>query len=238
VTDRIEDQLMAHYQDRKCWYGKNRFQDFAEFFSIEAGRAKVTPGSRLLEIGFGEGLFLDWARDAGCHITGVEINPDFVALARQRHHRVFLGQAPQVLETDPDRFDGIFLFDVLEHLGLQEIADLLSFLKTVLSDDGHILVRVPNGASPFGRYLQHGDATHKSVITAPMLMDIARVCDLQVSAAYNGARSLQSGRHRSRFLKKTAYMARDLVQWIIGYLYYGENIPLDPQLTVVIRHRR
>jgi 2-polyprenyl-3-methyl-5-hydroxy-6-metoxy-1,4-benzoquinol methylase len=235
VSD-IKKKLSQNYQKRKLWYGHNKYQEQSEIFDIEAVRAGVEKGDILLEIGFGEGLFLEWARESGFTIAGVEVNPDFYALAKERGHTVYLGDAPEVLQGSDQKYNGIFLFDVLEHLTLEEISSLFDLFQTILAKEGKILARVPNGGSPFGRYLQHSDATHRTVLTALKIQDIAQVSGLEIKGIYNGARTKKTGVHKNRILKWIAYGLRDLIQLVIGYLYYGENIPLDPNLTLVIGH--
>ncbi|MDA3790735.1 MAG: hypothetical protein PF503_19855 [Desulfobacula sp.] len=46
----------------------------------------------------------------------------------------------------------------------------------------------------------------------------------------------RAGVHKNWILKWIAYGLRDFIQLLIGYLYYGENIPLDPNLTIVMGH--
>jgi len=236
VINDLQRQLDKNYQKRKLWFGKNKFQDQAEIFSIETKRAGMKKGDKLLEIGFGEGLFLDWAKYAGFNIAGVEINHDFYALAKKKGHIVYLGNTKEVLNDSEIFFDGIFLFDVLEHLTLEEILDLFNFFRTILREKGKIVARFPNGGSPFGRFLQNSDATHVTVLTGPKIQDIAQLAGLEVKGVYNGARTKRSGIHKNWILKWIAYGLRDLVQLVIGYLYYGENIPFDPNLTIIMGH--
>lgn len=236
MVKELQKQLIKNYQKRKLWFGKNKFQDQSEFFTIETDRASIKKGDRLLEIGFGEGLFLDWAKYAGFDITGVEINRNFYVLAKERGHKVYLGNAKEVLHGSDKKYNGIFLFDVLEHLTMEEISSLFDFFQTILEKKGKILARFPNGGSPFGRFLQHSDATHVTVLTGSNIQDIAQLSGLEVKGIYNGARTKRTGVHKSRLLKWIAYGLRDIIQLAIGYLYYGENIPLDPNLTIVIGH--
>jgi len=236
LNQNIKTKLIKNYQNRKLWYGNKSFRECAEFFEIEAVRAGIEKGDRLLEIGFGEGLFLDWARESGFNISGVEINHDFYVLAKERGHNVYLGDAKEVLQNLDKKYNGIFLFDVLEHLSLEEVSGLFDFFRTILGKKGKILARVPNGGSPFGRYLQNSDATHVTALTGSKLQDIAQLSGLEVKRIYNGARTRKTGAHKNWLLKSIAYGLRDLIQLAIGYLYYGENIPLDPNLTIVIGH--
>ena len=232
----LKKKLTQNYQKRKHWYGKNKFQELAEIFDIEAARARIEKEDSLLEIGFGEGLFLDWAKESGFPITGVEINCDFYTLAKERGHNVYLGDAKELLFEADEKYNGIFLFDVLEHLTLEEISSLFDLFQTILVKKGKILARVPNGGSPFGRYLQNSDATHLTVLTGSKIQDIAQLSGLEVKGIFNGARTKKTGAHKNWILKWIAYGLRDVIQLAIGYLYYGENIPLDPNLTVVLGH--
>ena len=57
----------------------------------------------------------------------------------------------------PARFDTVVAFDVFEHFALEEIEARLAALETMIRPGGHLLMRFPNGQSPFGLVLQHGD---------------------------------------------------------------------------------
>ena len=46
-----------------------------EEFKIEIARAGRTASARVIELGYGRGHFLDWAKARGCTVTGTEINP-------------------------------------------------------------------------------------------------------------------------------------------------------------------
>lgn len=236
MVKKLQEKLIENYQKRKLWFGSNHFQEQSEVFRIETERAGIKKGGNCLEIGFGEGLFLDWARNSGFAIAGVEINRDFFDLAQDRGHTVYWGSTQEVLSDLDKQYDGILLFDVLEHLTLEEISKLFTFLKSILKKEGNILARVPNGGSPFGRFLQNSDATHLTILSGSKIQDIAHLSGLEVKGVYNGARTKRSGAHKNWILKWVAYGLRDIIQLAIGYLYYGENIPLDPNLTVVVGH--
>ncbi|MCD4722742.1 MAG: class I SAM-dependent methyltransferase [Desulfobacula sp.] len=232
----IKKKLIKNYQKRKLWYGNNSFRESVEFFEIETARAGIKKNDNILEIGFGEGLFLEWTRKSGFNITGVEINRDFYDLAKEQGHNVYLGDVKDIFGGSKKKYNGIFLFDVLEHLTLEEISNLFDFFQTILEKKGSILARFPNGGSPFGRFLQHSDATHVTALTGSKIQDIVQLSGLEVKGIYNGARTKRTGAHKNWILKWIAYGLRDIIQLIIGYLYYGENIPLDPNLTIVIGH--
>jgi len=204
-----------------------------EVFALEIERTGVRPPARILEIGFGVGHFLDWARRQGYTVTGVEIIDEFVEAATARGHTVFAGTAQSTISLKNDQFDLIVAFDVFEHLSVGELLNLFDFLKQILSSDGLILARFPNGSSPFGAHYQNGDATHATALNKARMGQIAAAAGMRLIFAGNSARPIRSGR-RNPVVRKMAYFVRDLIERAVGLVYFGERVPLDPNLTVVI----
>lgn len=97
---------------------------------------------RALEIGCGDGYFLDFLRDKGWQVSGVEMS----ALAAR------YGQKSLGLEIFNGKFDDYFgqagafdvicLYEVLEHL--HDPTAALKKMKGLLKDDGLIIFSVPN----------------------------------------------------------------------------------------------
>ncbi len=47
-----------------------------------------TPMTRVLDVSCGKGVFAcQYAKEFGCSVTGIDINPQFIAIARQRAQR-------------------------------------------------------------------------------------------------------------------------------------------------------
>jgi 2-polyprenyl-3-methyl-5-hydroxy-6-metoxy-1,4-benzoquinol methylase len=230
-----QDWRLQFYDDYlafKSW-DDERTAVLDEIFAIEAGRAGITPPAAALEIGFGPGHFLDWAAAKGYRTTGVEIIASLVESAARRGHRALLGLPREVLDPAVDRFDLIVAFDVLEHLTVEEIVDLLRFAASLLNPGGRLLARFPNGASPFGAFYQTGDVTHVTVLSAGRIRQIGLSAGLSLVAAFNSARPVAS--HARRVLaQKARYVVRDLLETFIGRLYFGSVVPLDPNITVVL----
>lgn len=129
---------------------------------------------RVLEIGFGNGQFLGWCRQRGHAVTGIEANA--VLLARATQAGFDCHASLDALARTP--FDLIVLFDVLEHLQEATLTDFLSELACRLSVAGQIVLRTPNGASPFGLNNQHGDPTHAAILTPNKFHYLAREAGL------------------------------------------------------------
>jgi SAM-dependent methyltransferase len=106
----------------------------------------LLPGSQVLEIGFGSGLYaIHLAKVFGCNITGVDINANGIAaaeeLARQSglQSRVTLRQhdVSEQLPFDRDSFDAAFSNDVFCHV--PDRLSLLRELYRVLRPGGRLL---------------------------------------------------------------------------------------------------
>jgi hypothetical protein len=204
-----------------------------EAYAIEMGRTGIEPPASLLEIGFGEGRFLDWAAARGYSVTGVEIIEPLVEAARRRGHRALHGAAQAVLDS-AERFDLIVAFDVLEHLTVDEIVGFFRFAGSMLNQGGRLIARFPNGSSPFGLYYQNGDITHITVLSAQRIFQIATPLGFELLGAFNAARPLSGGGH-SRLARKLRFFLRDALQRFFCRLYLNRVVPLDPNLTVVLR---
>lgn len=228
-------ELYDTYVEFKGWTGEEATVDIDSYLA-EVSRAGVSAPARVLEIGFGEGHFMDWARSAGYSVTGVELIDELVGQCGKRGHTVFSGTPQEAIDPAAQSFDLIVAFHVFEHQTLEELADLLRFCEKILSPGGKILAQFPNGGSPFSRLYQNGDITHVIALTENSLKQIAGMVGLVCDGAFNGARSMRSGQRHWLF-KKAAYTFRDVIETVVGNAYYGRRVPMDPNLSVILSRR-
>lgn len=104
-------------------------------------RATLPPGKlRLAEIGCGSGALLAAAAEFG-EVVGVELSQDFSEAARRRGVPVLPGALPDRLPLEPGAYDGVFLFDVLEHVEDDRAA--LRAVGRLLKPGGLVICTVP-----------------------------------------------------------------------------------------------
>ena len=232
----IVDLLYAAYPAWKVDWERDEPRRRAAQFSTEMRRAGLAPGARIIEIGFGGGVFLDWARSAGFEVFGVERNEAFCLSARERGHDVERGTLATLEDKDRGQADLPVCFDVLEHLTLGEITDLLTDARAFLRTNGRVVARFPNGASPFGRVWQHGDLTHKTTLSADSIGQLGALAGYRLVSTHNAARPMGSSkRWRGRAaLRRCIYGLRDIVNVAICGLYFGKLMPVDANVTVVL----
>jgi len=192
------------------------------FSGLESGR--------LLDIGFGRGELLDWAKERGFETAGVELIPELVDRARARGHQA----VTELSELAGSEFHVITAVDVLEHLSLDQLQTLLREVVNRLAPGGAFVARFPNGQSPFSGLHQHGDLTHVRYLTPGALRQVADGAGLSLAAAGN-FRPLPRG---LRGLKRRAgYVVRDVIELVLGLVYFGHRVPMDPNVVVVLRRR-
>jgi 2-polyprenyl-3-methyl-5-hydroxy-6-metoxy-1,4-benzoquinol methylase len=108
--------------DRLDAAGPRKVRKYDEFLAFIAPRREL---GTLLEIGCGQGLFLERAREHGWRVKGVEILPPLAARASERGLAVFAGTLEQA-GFPAASFDTVVMREVIEH-----IVDPVSLLREV-----------------------------------------------------------------------------------------------------------
>jgi SAM-dependent methyltransferase len=113
----------------------------------------IRPGSRLLDVGCGGGLFLRIMKRLGHEVQGIELSPIAAERARAAGLPVFLGPVEQFDAEHPGRrYDLITVNHVLEHVP-RPVATLEA-MRHLLAHQGSIFIAVPNADCPFCRTLR------------------------------------------------------------------------------------
>jgi SAM-dependent methyltransferase len=112
-------------------------------FARTIGFANNQPVRRILDVGCGNGAFLDMAKAAGFETAGLELNHAAAEKARAKQHRVYGCLLHELSPDKMDRpYDLITLFQVLEHV--PDPVRVLEDASARLSAGGFIAVSVPS----------------------------------------------------------------------------------------------
>ena len=96
------------------WYADEGYGMRWEF---EKCLQELNPSSKLLEIGCGEGVFLDLAAREGHSVLGVDFNLGAIQLAKAKGLEVYGWDLRELSERLPNtKFDAVMLFHVIEHI--------------------------------------------------------------------------------------------------------------------------
>lgn len=229
----------AHYESWKSWDSQSDSKDRSDIFRREVNRAGVVAPARILEIGFGSGQFLDWARENGFDAWGIEQLEELCATAGDRGHNVLCGDIESALGQIDGKFDLIVLFDVCEHLTLPELVNMFSEAKSSLAPNGIVLARFPNAGSPFGGIAQYGDATHITPLTGSKIDQVARVSGLRMTAQYEAFASEITEPAKGFAGHKIPKFISHKIQYVLNVslslLYFGGVIPMSPVMVALLK---
>ena len=137
------------------WYPSERF--VAAFRGDEAAlQARyadlvarlVEHGGPVLDLGCGDGLVLDLLVGAGLPASGVELDPAVAAPAIARGLDVTVGDAIEHLRSSgPGSLGGLVALQVVEHLGPQDLLELVALSADRVRAGGLVVVETINPSS-------------------------------------------------------------------------------------------
>jgi len=149
---------------------------------------QANPSMEVLEIGCGSGLFLRYLLHQGfCFVTGVDYDENLKGALKdleEAGYTIELTDAEAYVDKNLNSlfFDRIILFDVLEHIELNDCVKLLRKLHGMLNEGGKILIRVPNTTSPWGLRMQFNTFDHIALFSPGRLHELAKMTSYKISA--------------------------------------------------------
>jgi len=131
----------------------------------------------ILDLGCGYGSLLHFLQSMGYGNTaGIDVSEEQVGAARTLGIRnVEVAEAADFLRRRAGRYDLITALDVLEHFTKDEAVELLDLVLAALRSGGRVVLRVPNGDSPFASWIRYGDFTHELIYTPTSIRQVLRV---------------------------------------------------------------
>jgi SAM-dependent methyltransferase len=220
------------YVGWKSWSKPFEFStEDAEYFAGETRDIAIS-GSDLLEIGFGNGNFLAWARSRGARIAGIEIIPELIAAAKTEGVPLLPAEIETIAADHAGRFDSIIAIDVFEHFPLDMVARRIAACLEMLKPGGKLLLRFPNAQSPFGLPQQFGDPTHKSALSRGVIEQLTMNLDYRV-VRYSGPYRIV-GRFPKSLARRLRYLARNIIEGTLNAIYC-QSIPLEPNAVIVLQ---
>ena len=222
--------LYDDYDDLKKWktFIQPSIQE-ADLYSKEFKHIDFS-GSYFLDIGFGSGGLLGWARQQGAIVSGVEIQEKLVKEARKAGIEVY----KELKEVPSERYDIVTGFDLLEHLPLNEISLFLDEIMRITKPSGEVLLRFPNCQSSAGLINHFGDHTHVTMLSGPIVMNLMKKAGFE-DVSYKEARVMRS----VNFLNRVARGLLKPLTFLFTYTYRvsisDRNTPLSKNIILQAR---
>ena len=112
-------------------------------------------------------------------------------------------------------------FDVFEHLTPETIIAKLAAIDRLLRPGGRLLLRYPNGQSPFGLAPQNADATHIVALSRAKIEQYADGTSLE-TIRYGGVARPIAPKIITRAARSVRYFLRDLHMAALRFIYAAD----------------
>jgi len=132
-----DDEFYQELEGFPWYYAKDKWEH-------KIGEKLITKGNTL-EIGCGNGEFLNKLQKKGFNCSGLDFNQHAIDEAKKKGLNVVNSTLKEYTKTSNAKFDNIVLFQILEHIF--DINDFFNDLIRLLKPNGQILVAVPNNDS-------------------------------------------------------------------------------------------
>ena len=118
--------------------------------------------ANIIDVACGGGRLLHFfKKQSYSRLSGVDISPDQVSLARQIIPGVLEGDVIEFLEAHREEFDLITGLDIVEHFHKPEVLRFLDACHAALRPGGRFILQTPNCDSPWGAAHRYNDFTHE-----------------------------------------------------------------------------
>jgi SAM-dependent methyltransferase len=240
IEARAGGAYTINYLKWKNW-GEESFgllTPFAEtYFKSEVAKAKIaSPKISVLEIGFGNGTFLAYAKKQGWEVAGTEVNENLVSLAKINGFDVVKTESLKPFSSD--QFDLVVAFDVLEHVPPQILIEFLTEVRRVLKKGGVLLARFPNGDSPLGLPYQNGDITHLNAIGTGKVVYLANLLNFDVLFMGAEAQPILSGSLPHTLHRMFTLPIKAVLEFVTRMLFFPKSRITFFSSNLVIALRR
>jgi SAM-dependent methyltransferase len=152
----------------------------APFVHYLRGWWPQSKSAAIADVACGNGMLLYLLKSLGyTQLSGVDISPEQIVLARQVISNVTQGDAIAFLQAHPLAFDAIFAMDVIEHFGKDEVLTFLDRAAGALRPGGRLVLQTPNADSPMFNNVRYGDFTHEGGFTPEGLARLMHLAGLR-----------------------------------------------------------
>jgi SAM-dependent methyltransferase len=123
------------HKDNEGYYPTNKWE---HKYAI----SQVTPGQKVLEIGAGDGFFLEQLKRANVDAIGLELNLDAIAKGEKKGLRIYNEMIEDHAAAHAGEYDVVCCFQVLEHI--YNVKSFLDASIKALKKGGKLIIGVPN----------------------------------------------------------------------------------------------
>lgn len=101
---------------------------------------KNVEGDKILDLGCGHGIFSNYFYQSGFEVTGVDFSKKLLNIAKKNYPKIHFIEEDICDFKSKEKFNGIFLKNVLFHLPDEDIIHIFKNFLKYLEDDGKICI--------------------------------------------------------------------------------------------------
>lgn len=137
VFDKIAEKYVERFSGD--WEFKSQIDDFANRLNI---------GSKILDIGCGDGYISNYLYEKGLKPIGIDFNEKMISMAKKLNSNIEY-HIMNILDIDknfePNTFDGILAFYCLYFIPKNNFSNIINFCNKLLKTNGKMLVLMQVG---------------------------------------------------------------------------------------------
>jgi 2-polyprenyl-3-methyl-5-hydroxy-6-metoxy-1,4-benzoquinol methylase len=144
LTDRYSQEETLEGYEGETWRDPRIHQERLRLLTAlfeQAGETFPQERGRAFEIGFGDGAFLAFLGDRGYAVSGIETSERLVHHAIREHGLEVATGTVASLEAEPNRYDLVLAYHVLEHLDRPSL--LFSKALAMIRTGGYLFIEIP-----------------------------------------------------------------------------------------------
>ena len=178
ISTQDDAESKDYYEDLDYFKFQNKFRgssdvilDHMRIYKPYFENAKGT----VLDFGCGRGEFLQLMKELGVPAVGIDSYSEYVALGKLKGVDIRQGDAVEYLRNTEESFGGIFVGQVVEHIGFPNIVKLCKLAYEKLQPGGYLVMETPNAAC-LAIYTNsfYLDPTHQTPVHPLLLQYVAQ----------------------------------------------------------------
>jgi 2-polyprenyl-3-methyl-5-hydroxy-6-metoxy-1,4-benzoquinol methylase len=170
---------------------------------------------QVLDVGCGEGQFIEELTAQGIRASGVDADPVMVEECRKKGLSVAEANLFDYLPQHAGEFDGVLCSNLIEHLAMPDVLRLLELARAALRPGGLLLIATPNAESLIVHLYEFWrDATHVRLYNRRLL---------EFLLSWAGLHSVQSGDNPATAWTPPAELQR--IPGVLEHLPPGQGLP-------------
>jgi len=127
-------------------YASQYFNDLSDSSYFDKFLSYLAKGSKILDIGCGNGNFSKYISEKGFECEGIDLSPEMLRIAKERIPGIkFTLKDMRKLDYEAESFDGLLVAYSLIHIPSDQIVSTLQGFRKILKSEGIILLITQKG---------------------------------------------------------------------------------------------